>query len=70
MVNQSGTHELPILAEILPGKNGRGHSIITLIGPVFYSCVKNDAYGTFFRNVEEIYKEVTGAEFLMPEKIY
>ena len=29
MANQSGTHELPILAEILPGKNGRGHSIIT-----------------------------------------
>ena len=41
MANQSGTHEFPILAEILPGKNGRGHSIITKIGPVFYSCVKN-----------------------------
>ena len=31
---------------------------------------KTDTYGTFFRNVEEIYKEVTGAEFLMPEKIH
>jgi hypothetical protein len=29
MANQSGTHELPILAEILTGKNDRGHSIIT-----------------------------------------
>ena len=41
MANQSGTHELTLLAEILPGKNGRDHSIITKIGPVFYSCVKN-----------------------------
>ena len=40
MQNTSGTNHLPILVNILQSKTGRGHSIITKIGEMFYSNVK------------------------------
>jgi hypothetical protein len=39
---------------------------VTHLQPILIAALqdkKTDTYGTFFRNVEEIYKEVTGAEF-------
>ena len=38
--NSSGTNQMPILFDIIQGKTGKGHSIITKIGNVMYSALK------------------------------
>ena len=39
--NNEGTNQSPLLADIIQGKNGRGHSILTKINTMLYSNVKN-----------------------------
>ena len=45
----------------------------THVQPILIAALpdkKTETYKTFFRNVEEIFKEVTGEDFLMPQKIH
>ena len=37
----TGTNALPLLVDILPGKGGRGYSIVTKIDSMYYSNLKN-----------------------------
>ena len=45
----------------------------THIQPILIAALpdkKTESYKSFFRNVKEIYKDVTGLDFLMPQKIH